>query len=296
MPEGFTRQDRFLGMEATYAEAEWVLMGVPFDTTASFQPGSRFGPPRIREASFALETYSLAAACDLTELSLCDLGDLELPFGNVAKSLDRIRQAAEGLLADGKRFVAVGGEHLITLPLVQAVVARYPDLVVVHWDAHADLRDQYLGETLSHATVLRRVAETLRAGHLYQFGIRSATREEVDWACRHHHFFPHEVRRPLEACRPEWQGRPLYVTIDVDVIDPAFMPGTGTPEPGGITAQEALAALASFRGLDVVALDVVETMPAHDLSQRSSILAAKLVREALAWIAGGTPKEGGARG
>ncbi|MCL6561585.1 MAG: agmatinase [Firmicutes bacterium] len=291
-PLKYDRYDHFLGMEASFREADWCLFGVPMDTTASFQPGSRFGPARIREASWALETYALEADRDLADLKLHDLGDLELPIGNLQESLARIGEAAYHLLELGKRFVAVGGEHLVTLPLVQAVVKRYPDLVVVHWDAHADLREEYLGQALSHATVLRRVCEWIQPGHLYQFGIRSATPDEVRYARRNHHFYPQEVLAPLRTCRAELEGRPIYLTIDVDVIDPAFMPGTGTPEPGGISAREALQALGVLRGLEVVAMDVVETMPAHDTSQRSALLAAKLIRDALAWIAGGTSEEG----
>lgn len=272
---------RFLGMARPDAEASWAFFGVPMDFTASFQPGSRFGPARIREASYGLETYSWALARDLTEARVADLGDLEFPFGNVSLALVRIEEAASSVLAGGKRFLAVGGEHLVSLPLIRAVHRRYPDLAVVHWDAHADLRDEYLGEHLSHATVLRRVAELIAPRSLFQFGIRSGTAEEARYAAGHTRLFPFSVFEPLKAVREELRGRPLYVTIDLDVLDPAYFPGTGTPEPGGISADEAFRALHLFRGLDVVALDLVETMPVHDLSQRTAILAAKMVREAI---------------
>jgi agmatinase len=277
----FERTDHFLGMNTDFAQADWIYFGIPMDFTASFQPGSRFGPARVREASYAIETYSMAQDRDLEEVAVHDAGDVELPFGNVPKSLSRIAQAAGDVLSAGKRFFALGGEHLVTLPLVQELVKRYPDLTVVHWDAHADLREEYLGEALSHATVMRRVSECIRPGHLYQFGIRSATRDEVAYAREFTHLYPEQVLEPLKAILPELQGRPVYVTIDIDVIDPAFMPGTGTPEPGGITAREALKALRLFTSLNVVSMDLVEAMPAHDLSQRSAALAAKMVREAL---------------
>ena len=163
----------------------------------------------------------------------------------------------------------------------------YPDLVVVHWDAHADLRDEYLGERFSHATVLRRVAEKLSPDHLYQFGIRSGTEQEAEFAKLHTRLYPEKVLEPFSAVLSELRGRPVYVTIDIDVIDPAFMPGTGTPEPGGITSQEALAALRLLAQLNVVSMDLVEAMPQADLSQRSGVLAAKMVREAL--LAAGIP-------
>ena len=278
---GFFVAKQFLGMNAAETDAEWVYFGIPMDFTASLQPGSRFGPPRIREASYGLETYSVGLGRDLEEVLVADIGDLELSFGNVAQALARIKAAALAILARGQRFVAVGGEHLVTLPLIQAMVKRYPDLVVVHWDAHADLRDTYLGEPLSHATVLRRVSELLKPRHLYQFGIRSGTRDEMAYAREHTRLYPEAVYEPLAAVRSELEGRAVYITIDLDVIDPGFFPGTGTPEPGGISAAEALNALRLFRGLDVVGMDLVETMPLQDISQRTAALAAKMVRDAL---------------
>lgn len=281
-----TKTDRFLGFNAEWDSATWAYFGIPMDFTASFQPGSRFGPGRVREASYALETYSLAQDRDLEDLAIVDVGDVELPFGNVTQSLDRIQETAQWIVDQNRRFFALGGEHLVTLPLIRAMVNRYPDLVVVHFDAHADLREDYLGEKLSHATVLRRVSELIKPQHLYQFGIRSATRDEVKFARESVHFYPQHVLEPLTACLPELKGRPVYVTIDIDVIDPAFMPGTGTPEPGGISSAEALQAVRLFSQLDIVGMDLVETMPAYDVSQRSAVLAAKLVRESLLAVCG----------
>ncbi len=280
MNDWFYRTDRFLGMNSDWHHADWVYFGIPMDFTASFQPGSRFGPARVRESSYGIETYSWAQDQDLEDLKIHDAGDIELPYGNVPASLSRIHEAANQVLAEGKRFFGLGGEHLVTLPLIQAVVSRYPDLVVVHWDAHADLREEYLGERLSHATVLRRVAEILKPQHLFQFGIRSGTKEEAEFARRHTRLYSHQVLEPLTRVLDELQGRPVYVTIDIDVVDPAYMPGTGTPEPGGISSQEALSALRQLAGLNVVSMDLVEAMPAHDVSQRSGVLAAKMVREA----------------
>ncbi len=288
----FQRLDRFMALDGG-PDAPWVLFGLPMDFTASFQPGSRFAPPRIREASYALETYSPRLDRDLGGCPVEDVGDLELPIGNVATSLAQIGAAADGLMGAGRRFIALGGEHLVTLPLVEAVYRRYPDLVVVHWDAHADLRDHYLGERLSHAAVIRRVSEVVGPGRVYQFGIRSATAEEMVYARAHTHLHPEAVLEPLRRTLAQLRGRPVYFTLDVDVIDPAFMPGTGTPEPGGITAQEALEAVRLLDALEVVGADIVETMPLQDVSQRSAILAAKLVRE-LVLVTAGRPRGGDA--
>lgn len=279
-PPVWSRLDRFIGTRPADS-ASVVLMGLPMDWTASFQPGSRFGPGRIREASYGLETYSPALDRDLEEQPVGDLGDLELPMGNVGASLDAIRAAAARVLASGQRFLALGGEHLVALPLIEAALERWPDLVVVHFDAHTDLREAYLGQPLSHATVLRRVAERCQPGSVHQFGIRSGTRAEFLWAKTHTHLHPRHVAEPLQAALPAFGRRPVYLTFDVDVIDPAYLPGTGTPEPGGITPDEAFAAIHLLQRVQLVGADVVETMPAADISQRTALLAAKLVRELL---------------
>jgi agmatinase len=286
----FARLDRFMALSGG-PDALWTLFGIPMDFTASFQPGSRFAPPRIREASYGLETYSPPLDRDLVGCDVEDLGDLELPIGNVKASLDHIEEAASALVERGRRFIALGGEHLVTLPLIRAVHRRYPDLLVVHWDAHADLREDYLGEPLSHAAVIRRVSEVVGSGRVYQFGIRSATQDEMVYARAHTRLHPEAVLEPLREVLDELRGRPVYFTLDVDVIDPAFMPGTGTPEPGGITAREALDAVRALEGLDLVGADIVETMPLQDISQRSALLAAKLVRE-LVLVTAGRPEGG----
>ncbi|CAB1130235.1 agmatinase [Candidatus Hydrogenisulfobacillus filiaventi] len=291
------RPDRFLGMDAAPGEARWVFFGIPMDFTASYVPGSRFGPDAVRRASYALETYSWRQQRDLSETGAYDAGDLELPFGNVPEALERIRRQARAVLAEGRRWCAVGGEHLVTVPLVEVLLEQYPDLVVVHWDAHADLRDTYLDERFSHATALRRVADRLRPGHLYQFGIRSGTAEEAAYiAARPVHSFPDEVYRPLAAVREQLAGRPVYLTVDLDVIDPAYLPGTGTPEPGGIPAREALEALTLLQGLEVVGMDLVEAAPLADTSQRTAVLAAKMVREALIAVSAAAAGTGGKEG
>lgn len=268
----------------TYETARDVLIGLPMDTTTSFRPGARFGPGAVREASWGLETYSPVLDRELRPGTLCDLGDVALPFGNVPEQLRRILTVADRILGDGKRPVAVGGEHLATLPMVEATKAIYPDLAVVHFDAHTDLRDTYLGERLSHATVLRRVAEAVSAESLWQFGIRSGTAEEFRYA---RHLYP-DFSALGEALRG-LGDRPLYLTVDIDVADPAFAPGTGAPEPGGPDSRTVLEAVRAVAARRVVALDVMEVAPLLDPSARTAILAAKLIREAVL----SDPREGG---
>lgn len=271
----------FLGSQEDYQTADFVLLGAPMDLTVSFQPGSRFGPQAIRNVSDALEEYSFYQQGSLEEVRFFDAGDVDLPFGNVEASLERIRAVAQTLHRDHKIPIVLGGEHLVTLPLVQAAKAFFPDLAVFHFDAHADLRQEYLGEKLSHATVMYQVANLVGPRNLYQFGIRSGTAEEYSYGKNNTNFFPHQVIEPLQRVACGWDGRPVYVSIDIDVVDPAFAPGTGTPEPGGCSAQEMIQALLLLVKLPVVALDIVEVLPAQDVSQRTALLAAKLVREAL---------------
>lgn len=278
------RPGRFIAAEASLEEASAVLFGIPMDFTTSYRPGTRLGPTRIREASWGLETYSPELDRDLMNIQLADIGDVPVAFGNPSRSLDAARAVADELHALGKKPLGLGGEHLVSLPLILAAHARHPDLAVLHFDAHADLRPDYLGEALSHATVMRRVAERIGARNCYHFGIRSGTAEEFALGREAGGWHPFEVLAPLQARLPELVGRPVYVTIDVDVLDPAFAPGTGTPEPGGITSLELLQAVRLLGQLQIVAADVVEVLPAMDLSERTALVAAKVIRELLlAW-------------
>ncbi|HVB10404.1 MAG TPA: agmatinase [Bacillota bacterium] len=250
-----------------------VLFGVPLDLTTSFRPGTRFGPAAIRAASDVLEDWSLALGKGLADVPFRDVGDIDLAPGDLEGSLAAIEKAArkiEGLP------IALGGEHLITWPLVRVAASRHPNLHILQMDAHADLRDDYHGLRYSHATVMRRCAELLGPERIHQFGIRSAIEEEVRWAAA---LFPFDVLKPLHQVGDELGQAPVYVSIDIDVADPAFAPGTGTPEPGGIDARELLAAVAALRGLNVVAADVVEVAPAYDPGGITAALAAKVVRE-----------------
>ncbi|MCL1917584.1 MAG: agmatinase [Peptococcaceae bacterium] len=272
---------RFLAAHASYEEARAVLLGVPMDYTSSYRPGSRFGPQAIRAASVVLEEYSVVLDEALDSNGVCDLGDLALPFGNVDRALDLMEGAAGRIFSEKKMGGFLGGEHLVSLPLIRAAHGCYPDLVVLHFDAHADLREEYAGESLSHATVMRRVAEILKPHHLFQFGIRSGAQEEWAFAREHTRLFDGDILESLQRILLEVGGLPVYVSLDIDVADPAYAPGTGTPEPGGCTSAELLRVVWAMKGLNVVGFDVVEVCPSVDQGERTAILAAKLVREML---------------
>jgi agmatinase len=273
----------FILSSDNYEASRAVIFGMPMDYTASFRPGSRFGPPRIREVSIGLEEYSPYLDKSLEEITYFDAGDLLLPFGSAARSLDIIGDFVRELLKDGKFPIGLGGEHLCSWPIFREVYAKYPDLAIVHFDAHADLREQYEGELLSHSTPLRKAAELMGGKNIYQFGIRSGSREEFKYARENINFYPFEVLEPLKKVLPELAGRPVYLTIDIDVLDPSCAPGTGTAEAGGITSKELLAAIHAMAAanLNFVGADVVEVAPAYDPTEQTQIVAAKLIREIL---------------
>ncbi|GMA50826.1 agmatinase [Alicyclobacillus contaminans] len=271
----------FIGATDDFASAKAVIYGMPMDWTVSFRSGTRLGPARIREVSLGLEEYSPYLDKDLADLQYYDAGDIPLAFGNPKKSVEQIYEFVKTLYAADKFPLGLGGEHLVSWGSLRAAWEKYPDLRVVHIDAHTDLRDDYEGESYSHATVIKKVCDAIGPDRVYQFGIRSGTRQEFQWARAHTHFFPFEVAQPLERVLPELEGHPVYVTWDIDVMDPAFAPGTGTAEHGGITPQEAFRAIQLLSRLNVVGFDLVEVAPQIDPSELAQILAAKLVREAL---------------
>lgn len=270
----------FIGCDASYEDASIVLFGAPFDSTTSYRPGARFASAAVRAESFGIESYSPYQRADLEDLAIFDAGDLELPFGNAARALDTIEAFSGKVHDDGKMPVMIGGEHLVTYAAARAAVARYPDLRVIHFDAHADLRREYMGESLSHATVMRRVWDLLGDGRIYQFGIRSGTREEFEWGRTHAKmelFSAHGV----DSCVESIIGAPVYITVDLDVVDPSEFPGTGTPEAGGMTFHALHDALLSLKGLDVIGFDICELSPHYDASGKSTALACKTLREML---------------
>ncbi|MDR1915751.1 MAG: agmatinase [Synergistaceae bacterium] len=270
----------FISCDSKYEDANVVLFGAPFDSTTSYRPGARFASSAIRSESFGIETYSPYLRGDITDYKIFDAGDLDLPFGNAGRVLDTIESFCGKVHDDDKMPVMIGGEHLVTFGAVRAAAARYPDLAILHFDAHADLRRDYMGEFLSHATVMRRVWDIVGDGRIYQFGIRSGSREEFEWAMDHVRMEQFNANS-IDSCAEAVVSHPVYITVDLDVIDPAEFPGTGTPEAGGMSFRALHDALTSLRGLDVIGFDLCELSPHYDASGASTALACKLLREML---------------
>lgn len=274
----------FLGCDSGYEEAKAVIFGAPFDGTTSYRPGTRFASRVMRAESYGLETYSPYQDRDIADCRVFDGGDIELPFGNVQAVLQKIEEKAAVILQDNKIPVMLGGEHLVTLGAVRAAAKKYPDLHILHFDAHTDLRDEYLGENLSHATVMRRCWDILGDGHIFQFGIRSGDRPEFQWAAQGHVAMRKFDLLGFHETVEKLKGKPLYVTIDLDVLDPSLFPGTGTPEAGGVTFMELLGAILNLKGANVVACDINELSPPYDPSGTSTATALKVLRELLLTI------------
>ena len=272
--------ETFIGCESAYEEAKIVLFGAPFDSTTSFRPGARFGSAAMRHESFGIETYSPYQDKDLTDCAVFDSGDLELCFGSAEAALGDITERAQTILKDGKLPLLIGGEHLVTLGSVRAVAEKYTDLHIIHFDAHADLRQDYLGAELSHACVIRRCHDILGDGRIHQFCIRSGDREEFRFAEAHTdmHKFDFSGLEALCARLAE-EKTPVYFTIDLDCLDPSAFPGTGTPEAGGVTFLQLLAAIQTVAKTNVVGADVNELAPMLDASGVSTAMACKVLRE-----------------
>ncbi|MDU9694817.1 agmatinase [Priestia aryabhattai] len=278
----------FIGSHPVFEESEAVLYGMPMDWTVSYRPGSRFGPTRIREVSIGLEEYSPYLDRELEEVKYFDAGDIPLPFGNPQRSLNMIEEYIDQLLAADKFPLGMGGEHLVSWPVMKAMYKKYSDLAIIHMDAHTDLREEYEGEPLSHSTPIRKVAELIGPENVYSFGIRSGMKEEFQWAKENGmHISKFEVLEPLKEILPTLAGRPVYVTIDIDVLDPAHAPGTGTVDAGGITSKELLASIHAIAKSDlrIVGGDLVEVAPIYDPSEQTANTASKLIREMiLGWV------------
>ncbi|MEL7609770.1 MAG: agmatinase [Bacillota bacterium] len=279
----------FLGCNADFESASIVLFGAPFDSTTSYRPGARFAPDAMRSNSFGFETYSPRQGADLLDCSVQDGDDLELCFGDTAGALADIEAYAAGILGAGKLPFLIGGEHLVSLGAIRAAAKRHPDLHILHFDAHADLREEYLGAALSHAAVMRRAWELLGDGRIHQFGIRSGTREEFEWAGAHVDMSPFDLSG-LDETLENLRDCPVYLTVDLDVLDPSVFPGTGTPEPGGVGYLELERALLRACKLNIVGADMVELSPVYDQSGASTAVACKLLRELLIALSAGRAK------
>lgn len=272
--------ETFIACDSEYSAAKLVLFGAPFDSTTSYRPGTRFGSRAIRSESYGLETYSPYLDKDLLDVQVFDSGDIELCMGNSQLALDQISERTATILEDGKIPMMIGGEHLVTFGAFREVFKRYPDVHIVHFDAHADLREDYLGERFSHACVLHRCHDLVGDGHIHQFGIRSGDRSEFHWSAQGHtemHKFNFDG---LQECVEALKGKPVYFTIDLDVLDPSIFPGTGTPEAGGVGFLDLLKAIKTVCGsLNIVGCDVNELSPFYDQSGVSTAVACKVVRE-----------------
>ncbi len=301
---GFWKVQRpiWMASQSSWDTAKWLLVGVPYDGTCSYRPGSRFAPSAIREASWGIECYSPHTQTSLDDALFYDAGELELPMGNRTLSLAHIQALVKETLAMGKLWFGVGGEHLITLPTVEAYLEQYPDLALLHFDAHGDLAQELFGESLSHGTVVRRIADVMQAknssdepalrpeNRIVQVGIRAGTPDQFDWmdtAKANNHLWSVEVTSPerLSMVLAKLADRPVFLTFDVDCLDPSVMPGTGTPEPPGLTFQQVLAWFKVFANLNVVGMDLVELAPHYDASGASTVASAKLIRELLCTFA-----------
>jgi agmatinase len=277
-----------------------AILGVPLDRTTSYRGGTATGPREIRAASWSLESYSPALGADLEDVSLYDFGDVALGGdgsdggGSLTADLEVIESAVADLAARGFLPVAIGGEHLLTLGAYRGVL-RARGLseppVLLHFDAHADLREAYEGETLSHATVVRRIAALTGGRNIYQFGVRSGEREEMRWGQANVNRIPGTLAGATREALRAVAGRPVYCSVDIDIVDPSHAPGTGNPEPAGPSASDVLEAVTAVAtaaavgpqggGIDLAGFDLVETSPPLDPTGRTSVLAAKILREFL---------------
>lgn len=274
--------ETFIGCDAPYEDADIVIYGAPFDSTTSFRPGARFGSAAIRHESFGIETYSPYQDKDLCDKHIFDCGDLELCFGSAEAALQDIENHARKILDDGKLPLLLGGEHLVTLGNFKAVQEKYPDVAVLHFDAHADLRDDYLGAKLSHACVIRRIHDIVGDGKIHQFCIRSGDKTEFAFAKAHtdlHRFDFVGLEAVVDVLVQS--GTPVYFTIDLDCLDPSVFCGTGTQEAGGVTFPQLLQAILTVCKTNIVGADINELAPMLDTSGASTAMACKVLRELL---------------
>jgi agmatinase len=264
--------------DCNYEDSELVVYGAPFDGTTSFRPGTRFGPAHMRNDFLGLETYSPYLDKDLREFKLHDSGNVYIPIGNTIGALDSIYETAKKIVGDGKIPFLLGGEHLVTYPAFKAVFEKYPDTYLLHFDAHTDLRDFFFGEELSHATVIKRCWDLVGDDRIYQFGIRSGEKSEFVWSDNHTKMERYSISTVKEAVEA-LKDKNVYITIDLDVMDPSVLPGTGTPEPGGVGFKELMEAIHLLTDVNIVGMDIVELSPQYDTTGASTAVACKLLRE-----------------
>lgn len=269
----------WMGQNPDYNTANIIMLGLPFDGTVSYRSGSRFAPEQIRLASWGLEEYSPRFDKDINDCNFHDIGDLEFPLGNTVKSLELIKDNVKQIYDDGKRLLGIGGEHLVTYPEIVAISDVYgDDLAIVHFDAHTDLRDEYMGEKLSHSAVIKLCSSYVRPENIKQIGIRSGMKEEWEFMKRNNTFIKDNNDYKSLDCL---LGKKIFVTVDLDVLDPSVMSGTGTPESGGMSFNELMGWFEYLKKFDIIGADVVELAPDYDTSGCSTAVATKVIRELL---------------
>ncbi len=275
-------EPRFIACRASLADAGIVLFGIPFEGRVNLRRGADHGPRELRLASDSIETYSPFLGRDLEDLAIADLGDCELGDGTPREQLARAREEIRRFWRPGLRPVMLGGDHTATLAVIEVLAPAIPDLRILQLDAHPDLREEFLGERYNYASAMARVMDVVAPERVFQVGMRTGAREEYQRKAPH--LFPAHRVKPLEAVRgllPELQAHPLYVTIDVDVLDPSEAPGTGAPEPCGLTATELVEIVRLLAPCQIVGTDLMEVAQAWDPSGRTGITASWILREAI---------------
>ena len=271
----------FLGAQRSVDQCKVSLLGVPYDGTCCYRPGARFGPAAVREDSYGIETYCPQLNLDLENIKFADVGSLDVPFGNAKLTIDYVEDATAVLLNNNLKPLIIGGEHSITSGIIKSVIKNYPELLIIQLDAHADLRDEWLGSKFSHACTMKRCLEVLPSKKIFQVGIRSGTKSEFLEMKNTKRLIHHTLGgngKFLEEALKSFKGTPIYLTFDLDWFDPSIMPGTGTPEPGGYFWGDFAAIIDVIKSHNLIGADVVELSPKFDNSGISSVLAAKVIR------------------
>ncbi len=265
----------FIGANKDFSTSKIVMMGMPYDGTTTNRPGTRFAPQQIRLESIGIETYSPIFDKDLEDCKFYDAGDLEFPFGNAQKVLDIIQENTDTIYKNGKKILGIGGEHLVTLAEIQAVKKYYDNAAVIQFDAHTDLREEYLGENLTHSGVMKQMGKLIGFDNIAQIGIRSGEKEEFDIMKKY------STQKFTHNELDKFKDKNIFITIDLDVLDPSVMSGVGTPEAGGLTYMELIGWLKYLKNFNIIGMDIVELAPDIDTSKNSTALACKLIRECL---------------
>jgi len=257
------------------------LYGVPYDGTTSFRPGARFGPAAIKNVSSGIESYCPQLNLDLESINFTDFGNLEVPYGAPEPVIEKVKYVTDYMYSLGIKPLLLGGEHSVTSGAIEGTIKHFPDLILLQLDAHADLREEWLGSKYNHACTMRRCLEILPSQTIYQLGIRSGTKEEIQEMKNEKSLINHSFGNPsieLQKVLKPHLGKPIYLTLDLDWFDPSIVPGTGTPEPGGYSWQDFSFVIDVLKEHNIIGADIVELAPQLDHSGISSILAAKATR------------------